>query len=191
MRRLVPLLLATTLVAGCASKASKSVTPPQRPKPTPRPSADPYRASLAYARCLRGHGVPHPNPNRAGDFNLTPRDERRLRAVPKRQREAATRACFHTIKGLDNRPLSRQGQRRALVVLRELRRCIRRHGYEIGAPIVRNMTLGRMMFGFEPAGERLPPSSRQRFERDQHACERQVHLAKRISKVIADDRAGY
>jgi hypothetical protein len=153
-----------------------------------RPTADPYRASLAYARCLRSRGVPHPNPNRAGDFNLTPADERRLRSVPKRKREAATRACFHTIKGLDNRPLSRQGKRRALVVLRELRRCIQRHGYEVGAPIVRNMTLGRMMFGFERVA---PPASPQRLERDQHACERDVHLARRINQIIADDRSGF
>jgi hypothetical protein len=191
----VALLLATAVVAGCSSKASRPSARPQPPKPSSQPASrsttDPYRASLAYARCLRARGVPHPNPNRAGDFNLTPADERRLRAVPKRQREAATRACFHTIKGLDNRPLSRQGQKRALVVLRELRRCIQRHGYKIGAPIVRNMTLGRMMFGFERTGRPLPSSARQRFERDQHACERQVHLAKRISKVIADDRAGY
>jgi hypothetical protein len=186
--RLTLLLLATALLTGCSSKASHSSARLHQPRPAPRPTADPYRASLAYARCLRSRGVPHPNPNRAGDFNLTPADERRLRAVPKRQREAAARACFHTIKGLDNRPLSRQGQRRALVVLRELRRCIQRHGYKVGAPIVRNMALGRMMFGFERIA---PPPSRQRFERDQHACERQVHLAKKINQIIADDRSGF
>jgi hypothetical protein len=187
--RLVVLVLVSALAAGCSSKESRHSARPRPPKPAARPTADPYRASLAYARCLRGRGVPHPDPNRAGDFNLTLRDERRLRSVPKRQREAATRACFHNLKGLDNRPLSRQGQERALVVLGELRRCIQRHGYEVGAPIVRNMTLGRMMFGFEPSGR--PPASRQRFERDEHACERQVHLARRIDEVIAADRSGY
>jgi len=139
---------------------------------------------------MRSHGVPHPDPNRKGDFSLTAADERRLRSVPRRKREVAMRACFHTIKSLDHRPLSRQGQRRALVVLRELRRCIRGRGYEVGAPIVKNMTLGRMMFGFEPTGG-PPPASQERFERDEHACERQVDLAKRINEVIAEDRAGY
>jgi hypothetical protein len=188
MTRLVLLLLASALAAGCSSKASQSVAPPKRSTPKPRPTVDPYRASLAYARCLRSRGVPHPNPDRAGDFNLTPRDEQRLRSVPKRRREVATRACFHTLKGLDMRSLSQQGEKRALVVLRELRRCIERHGYKVGDPIVRNMTMGRMMFGFERSP---PPRSRERFERDQHACERQVQLAKRIDQVIADDRAGY
>ena len=187
MRPLALLLLAAAL-AGCSSKAAKSPPPPRPKAHAVRASADPYRASLAYARCLRRHGVPHPNPNRKGDFNLTPADERRLRSVPGPRREAAMRACFHTLKGLDNRPLSRQGQRRALVVLGELRHCIERHGYDVGAPIVRNMTLGRMMFGFE----RSPaPASRARYERDAHACERQVHLAKRISKIIDDDRSGF
>ena len=192
--RLLPLLLAAAVAAavaaGCTSHAKAPSARAHPPARQSRPTADPYRASLAYARCLRSHGVPHPNPNRKGDFSLTAADERRLRSVPRRKREAAMRACFHTIKGLDHRPLSRQGQRRALVVLRELRRCIKRHGYSVGAPIVKNMTLGRMMFGFEPTGGPRP-ASRQRFERDEHACERQVQLAKRISRIIDQDRAGY
>jgi hypothetical protein len=188
--RLVPLLAACALLVACSSKASHSTAQPTSARPAPRPTVDPYRASLAYARCLRSHGVPHPNPDRKGDFSLTAADERRLRSVPRRKREAAMRACFHTIKGLDHRPLSRQGQRRALVVLGELRRCIQGRGYAVGAPIVKNMTLGRMMFGFEPTGG-PPPPSQQRYVRDEHACERQVRLAKRLDRIIDDDRAGY
>ena len=187
MRLALP-LFATALLAGCSSKAAHVSSRPHPATPAARTTADPYRASLAYARCLRSHGVPHPNPNRVGDFSLTAADERRLRSVPKRRREAAMRACFHTLKGLDNRPLSRQGQQRALVVLRELRRCIERRGYDVGAPIVRNMSLGRMMFGFERSPQ---PASRAGFERDQHACERQVHLARRINQIIGDDRSGF
>jgi hypothetical protein len=186
--RFLPLLLVGAVVVGCSSKSTAPPTRPRPPAHASRPPADPYRASLAYARCLRTHGVPHPNPDRTGDFKLTAADERRLRAVPKQRREAATRACFHTLKGLDNRPLSGQGQRRALAVLRELRRCIQRRGYKVGAPIVRNMTMGRMMFGFERVPQQVP---RQRLERDQHACERQVQLAKRISRIIDDDRSGF
>ena len=186
--KLVSLLLVGALAAGCSSKASHSSARRHAPKLASRPTADPYRASLAYARCLRRHGVPHPNPNRAGDFNLTPADERRLRAVPKRQREAAMRACFHTLKGLDMRPLSRQGQRRALAVLRELRRCMQRHGHTLGTPIVRNLSMGRMMFGFERAPRQ---GSRQRYAHDQHVCEKQVDLARKIDRIIADDRSGF
>jgi hypothetical protein len=186
--RLLPLLFVGAVLAGCSSKTTSPRTRPHPPAKASRVSADPYRASLAYARCLRRHGVPHPDPNRAGDFNLTPADERRMRAVPKRQHEAATRACFHTLKGLDMRPLSRQGQRRALVVLGELRRCMKRRGYTLGAPIFRNMSMGRMMFGFERTPQQVP---RQRLERDQHACEWQVHLARKLNQIIADDRSGF
>ena len=181
-------MLGAAVFAGCSSKAAK---PPAPTRPHARPahrSADPYRASLAYARCLRSHGVPHPSPNRRGDFNLTAADERRLRSVPKRRREAATRACFHTLKGLDMRPLSRQGQNRALLVLQELRRCIQRRGYGVGNPIVRNMSMGRMMFGFDRSAV---GGSRPAYERAQHACEREVHLARRINRIIEDDRAGF
>ena len=171
--RLLPLLFVGAVLAGCSSKTTAPRTRPHPPAKASHVSADPYRPSLAYARCLRRHGVPHPDPNRAGDFNLTPADERRMRAVPKRQREAATRACFHTLKGLDMRPLSRQGQRR---------------GYTLGAPIFRNMSMGRMMFGFERTPQQVP---RQRLERDQHACERQVHLARKLNQIIADDRSGF
>ena len=31
---------------------------------TAPPSHDPYTASLAYAKCMRAHGVPHPDPDR-------------------------------------------------------------------------------------------------------------------------------
>jgi hypothetical protein len=51
------------------------------PAAAPRPSADPYQAGLAFAACMRAHGVPHPDPDRNGDFNLTPAQEHRLRAV--------------------------------------------------------------------------------------------------------------
>jgi hypothetical protein len=53
-------------------------------------STDPYTASLRYAVCMRGHGVPHPNPDRSGNFRLTPAaEERRMRSVPRSTREAA------------------------------------------------------------------------------------------------------
>jgi len=188
MRAVPFLLLGAAALAGCSSTAAPHQARPRPATRHARPTADPYRASLAYARCLRAHGVPHPDPNRQGDFSLTAADERRLKSVPRRQREAATRACFHYLKGLDNRPLSRQGQNRALAVLRELGRCLERHGRQVGNPIVRNMTMGRMMFGFDTV---VPGATQPGYLRDQHACERQVHLAKRLDAIIADDRSGF
>src|SRR3954465_381514 len=115
--RALPLVLAVLLIAGCGSSLSvstlRATTTASRPRPTAA-SADPYTASLAYARCMRSHGVPHPNPDRKGDFHLTLAQERRMKTVPHERRQAAAKACFHTLKGLDMRPLSREAQRRAL-----------------------------------------------------------------------------
>src|SRR4051812_7990947 len=117
----------------------------------PPPSTNPYVASLRYAECMRAHGVPQPNPDRTGNIHLTPADERRMRAVPRSKRLAADKACFHNLKGLNNRPLTPRAQRRALGVLREVSRCMSGYGFRLGKPVVKNMPRGRAFFGFETA----------------------------------------
>ena len=178
MGRIVPIALLAAIAAGCSS--ASHVT-----KPEPRrSSSNPYIASLAYAKCLRARGVPHPNPDRHGDFDLTPANERRLRSVPKTRRNAAMKACFHNLAGLNNEPLSERAHKRALRVLVQLKRCLQGFGYEVGRPVVRNMSFGRAMFGFD--GTNTRGSARQ-----QHAelvCERRVDMARKISRIIADDR---
>jgi hypothetical protein len=156
------------------------------------PSHDPYAASLRYARCMRAHGVPHPDPDRKGDFSLTPADEKRMRAVPERTRKAADDACFHHLQGLNLRPLSRHAIDLATKVVEDLGRCIRSHGYATGKPAVRNLGRGRASFGFEQApqlGRKYWESAAgRRRVRVMHACERQVDMARRLSRIIADDR---
>jgi hypothetical protein len=184
MRRAPILLLVAGALAACGGGSNARTVPP--------PSSDPHTASLAYARCLRAHGVPHPDPDRRGDFKLTPADERRLRSVGPQQRKAAEDACFHYLKGLNLRPLSRQALARADAVLEDLRRCIHGHGYEVGEPEVRNLSRGRAFFGFKRVpGDAPPPGSagHARYLRDLHACEKRVGLARRISKIIDEDRA--
>jgi hypothetical protein len=176
-------LLAVVVAAGCGTgghAAPTTVTTPARPA-----AADPYKASLAYAECMRAHGVPHPNPNAQGDFHLTYAQEARMRAVPAPVREAAQRACFHTLKGLDMRPLSKEAKLRALAVLRELSRCMLARGHRMGRPVVKNLTLGRAFFGFQSA----PRPGGTHLIRDEHACEKQVDLAGRIDTIIAADRS--
>jgi hypothetical protein len=182
MARRLPLaaLLVALAAAGCSGKA-KLV-----PQPHP-PSSNLYVASLAYARCLRARGVPHPNPDKRGDFNLTPAQERRLRSVPKKQRDAAMKACFHNLAGLNNQPLSNRAHRRAIKVLLQLKRCMHGFGYEFGKPIVRNMSFGRAMFGFTDSATPRP-GSRKQYEHAQRICERRVDMARKISRIIAEDR---
>src|SRR5437763_14369497 len=97
---------------------------------TAPPSHDPYTASLAYAKCMRAHGVPHPDPDRRGDFHLTAAEERLLKTVPATRRKAADRACLSTLEGLDNRPLTHQAHTRALRDLRQVAASIKPHGHE-------------------------------------------------------------
>jgi hypothetical protein len=142
---------------------------------------------------MREHGVPHPDPDRKGDFELTPADERRLRSVGPAKRKSAENACFHHLKGLNLRPLSPRAIARAERVVADLGACLRKKGYRVGAPDVRNLSRGRAMFGMK----QLPyMQSRAYWEsargrqhvRDMHACERDVDMARRITKIINEDR---
>ena len=156
------------------------------------PSKDPHVASLRYARCMRQHGVPHPDPDRRGDFNLTATDEQRLRAVPPRTRAAADDACFHHLQGLNLRPLSRHAIGLADKVVADLGRCIRSYGFRTGRPEVRNLGRGRAFFGFTEVPELdagyWRSAAGRRHIRAMHICEQRVDMAKRLSRIIADDR---
>ena len=153
------------------------------------PSPDPHTASLAYAKCLRAHGVPHPLPDAKGNFSLTPAEEQRLRSVPRKTRKAAENACFHYLKGLSLKPLSPQALARATAVVAELGRCIRGHGFTVGEPEVKNLSRGRAFFGFKAAPRPAHGSAQQELlVHVQRACEKQVDMAARISKIIDEDR---
>jgi hypothetical protein len=136
---------------------------------------------------MRQHGVPHPNPDKRGDFHLTPAEEGRMRAVPRSTREAADKACFHHLKGLNMSPLSRQAKERALGVLRQLSRCMQGYGYAMGPPLVKNMSRGRAFFGFRNSH---PPPMTERLRQAQHTCEKRVDMAGQLDRIIADDRSG-
>ena len=155
-----------------------------------QPSPDPYAASLAYAQCLRAHGVPHPLPDAKGDFSLTPAQDARLRAVPMKERRAAEDACFKYLKGLNLKPLSAKALAAARAVVADDGRCIALHGYLVGRPVAKNLARGRAFFGFDRAFRARPGTSRSaaKLAAVTHACEQQVDMAKRLDKIIAADR---
>jgi hypothetical protein len=156
---------------------------------TPTP-ARLYAANLAFAQCMRAHGVPHPDPDRKGDFTLTPSDERKMRAVGHARVEAAEEVCFRRhLKGVvSTKPLSPHAKAQALEVLVELRTCLRGYGFEAGRPVVENLTLGRAFFGFRSA-PRVPAAERKRLAQAQHTCEQRVRMARRIDAIVAADRS--
>ena len=177
------------VVAGCGSSArTEPSTVPTLASGVPH--LDPYEAAVAYARCMRARGIPHPNPDPNGDFHLTPEEEQRMRvAATLKQRQAADAACFRFLKGtVSTQPLSRGAQRAALGPLRELARCLGGFGYRTGKPMVRNMSRGRAMFGFERAPQPRGAADRERLQRAQRTCERRVKLAARLDAIIKADR---
>jgi hypothetical protein len=81
-------------------------------------------AGLAFAACMRAHGVPHPDPDRNGDFNLTPAQEHRLRVVGMAKVRAADNACFKYLKRVvSTKPLSAKAKAQARHVLEQVRTC--------------------------------------------------------------------
>jgi hypothetical protein len=139
---------------------------------------------------MRARGVAHPNPDRSGDFHLTPAQERAMRAsaTPK-EHAAAEKACFHLLKGVvSTAPLSAGAMRAALAPLREVKRCLHAYGYDVGKPTVKNLSRGRAFFGFERAARPATDAGRARLESAQHACEKRAKLAQRIDAIVKADR---
>jgi hypothetical protein len=167
-------LAAVAVLAGAATAA-----------PSP---AEAYEAGVAYAACMRAHGVPHPDPDRAGNFRLTPAQEQRLREAGRAKVQAADRACFHHLKPVvSTRPLTPQAKAKAVRVLEELRACVRGRGFRLGDPLVRNLTRGRAFFGFAADPKASKPSPA--MTRAEHACEREVQLAEKLDAIVAADRS--
>lgn len=146
---------------------------------------------MAYASCLRAHGLDHPDPDANGDFSLTPKEEERLKeSAPLEQRRQADKDCFHLLAGtVSTKPLSKAAKRAALAPLRDLKGCLQGLGYEVGRPVVTNLKRGRAMFGFDTAGPR-PATKQARAKRHdaQITCEKRVKLAQRLSEIIKLDR---
>ena len=158
---------------------------------SPAPPSRVYKASLAYAQCMRAHGVPQPNPDRSGDIHLTPVQEAAMRRVGRTRVQATDKLCFDLhLKGVvSTKPLSAYAVVQAKVVLRDLSACMHAFGYVEGKPVVRNMSRGRAFFGFDAPARGGPGGAP--LVRAEHACERRVQMAKRLDAIIKADRGPY
>ena len=189
---LLTLLGAAVCCAAVTQAAAAAAQPARAVIANPPASTDPYTASLRYAKCLRRHGVPHPDPDRTGEFDLTPAQEQRLRRVARKTRIAAENACFRHLKGLNLRPLSPKAIARAKTVLADLRECLQARGFDAGLPVVENLSRGRARFGLQSLPRQnqtywRSPTGR-RHQRRSLRCEKEVHMADRITKIINEDR---
>ncbi len=147
--------------------AAASATPPRR--------KDPYKASLAYVRCMRRHGIALPDPKRNGDINLTPEDEERIGPPGPRNRKADA-ACFRYLRGaVKVKPLSRRALARMGDVMLHFASCMRLRGYEFGKPTIRNLSRGRVILFFPHSSRKVRALTGQRNARlrsAQRECER-------------------
>ena len=76
-------------------------------------------AALAYARCVRAHGVPnYPDPDSNGKFHILPEGP---------QGTAADHACHHLLSA-GAAPMSQSQVQHALSQLLKYARCMRAHG---------------------------------------------------------------
>ena len=79
------------------------------------------QAALAYARCMRAHGVPDfPDPDSNGQFNVDPQSA-------SSQETAADHVCHHLLNG-GGRPADTAQQQHMLGQLVRYARCMRAHG---------------------------------------------------------------
>lgn len=80
--------------------------------------------ALAFARCMRSHGVPNfPDPNAQGDF--TPFEA----GVPKSVSAGANEACKHLLKRGGGDGGGTQGAQLKLAFALKVAHCMRRHGF--------------------------------------------------------------
>jgi hypothetical protein len=183
VRRALVSLALIAVLAGCGGPARRqTASQPQL--------VDPHAAAVAFAGCMRAHGVPHPDPDSAGNFQLTPAQERRMKGSTPKQHERAERACFHFLKPVvSTKPLSPQAMARARRALTAFSGCMAARGYDYfrSAPVVRNLSRGRAFFGFELADPRAAPLQKNpRFLRARTACERVLNG--KLNAIIATDR---
>jgi len=144
--------------------------------------------ALRFSRCMRAHGVLHPDPDSAGNFHLTPAQEQRMKRATPKQHERAERACFHFLKPVvSTKPLSARARAQAKRALSGFSRCMAARGYDYfrSAPVVRNLSRGRAFFGFERADPRAPLHN-PRFLEARGACERALNA--KLDAIIATDR---
>ena len=173
LRPLGPLAIALLLVAACTGGgAGPSVATLVDPSSSPSPSAsvDPEQAMLAFARCMREHGVDIPDPQpgtggKGGDFNF--RVGTTGKAADKDKLQQADSACRHFIEGIGSGPNGGKMDPATQDALIAFSKCMREHGIDMPDPQFSDGGAAVVLpNGDKPA---FDPSS-QKFKDAQEAC---------------------
>ena len=139
------------------------------PSASPSPSAptDPQEAFLAYAQCMRDHGVDMPDPEvkdeGGGKFSVGFSAEGAPDSINKDKMQAANEACQPLLQnsiGEGQRPqLSPEDEQKML----DFARCMREHGVDMPDP-----GEGGMVFNMGGPGQEIDPED---FQAAQEACQ--------------------
>lgn len=150
---LVTLLFAIALSAcGIGVNAAK-------PSPTP----DPQKAMLAFAQCMREHGVDLPDPGSGGGpvkLNVDPTTM-----------DAAQNACKSLLKGQDFKQPSAAEQAKMRDALLKFSACMRAHGINMPDPTFSGN--GATIRAADPSDPGMDPNSAE-FQAAQKACEKNL-----------------
>ena len=183
VRRTLASLAFVAVASACGGTVHRQLAPQPH-------LVDPHAAGVAFARCMRAHGVPHSDPDSAGNFQLTPAQEQRMKRATPKQHERAERACFHFLKPVvSTKPLSQHARARAMRALTAFSGCMAARGYDYfrSPPVVGNLSRGRAFFGFERADPRAEHLQKNpRFLAARTACERVLNA--KLDAIIATDR---
>jgi hypothetical protein len=149
---LVTILVALTLSAcGIGVNAAK---------PTPTP--DPQKAQLAFAQCMRDHGVDLPDPgSKSGPVQLN---------VDPTTMDAAQNACKSLLKGQDFKGPSAAEQAKMRDALIKFSQCMRAHGINLPDP---TFSGNGAMVRAAPGDTTLDPNSAE-FQAAQKACQKNL-----------------
>ena len=125
-----------------------------RPFPRPSPESLILTGGARLRPLYAGTRRPASDPDSAGNFHLTPGQERQMKRATPRQHELAERACFHFLKPVvSTKPLSeraRASAKRALTAPRPACRLAATTDSR-APPAVHDLSRGRAFFGVERA----------------------------------------
>ena len=154
-------IIAAALVCGLALTACGT----DEPAAADREQAN-RDAMLAYARCMREHGVDMPDPQ-PGERGI------RLRApegVTREEMEEAEGACRKHLDDIDPPDLTEEQQKEFQEAALAHARCMRDHGIDIPDPTFGEDGRATIRIGREGAGRTGPDSDDPKWKKAEEAC---------------------
>ena len=166
------LVLLSACTGGAASSNGVATLNSADPGASAAPSASltPQDALLAYARCMREHGVDMPDPQfdeTNGKFQVQVGAGSGAKPADKQKLDAAQQACQHFMQGVAFGPGGGEVDAETQEKLLAFSRCMREHGIDFPDP---QFDGGRVMIGGGPNGGPAFDPNSSKFKDAQEAC---------------------